>query len=88
MHAVIPTHTIKMELRLLYCREPTIVHVFVYITCSGGNKRKLSTALALIGDPPIILLVSVHVHMYNNTWIKVFFIELVLGYRYHPLHMQ
>ena len=23
---------------------------------SGGNKRKLSTALALIGDPPIIFL--------------------------------
>ena len=24
---------------------------------SGGNKRKLSTALALIGDPAVILLV-------------------------------
>ena len=25
---------------------------------SGGNKRKLSTAIALIGNPPIIFLVS------------------------------
>jgi ATP-binding cassette subfamily A (ABC1) protein 3 len=25
-------------------------------TYSGGNKRKLSTAMALIGDPPIIFL--------------------------------
>ena len=26
-------------------------------TYSGGNKRKLSTAIALIGDPPVIFLV-------------------------------
>ena len=26
------------------------------ILISGGNKRKLSTAVALIGDPPFILL--------------------------------
>ena len=25
---------------------------------SGGNKRKLSTAISLIGNPPIIFLVS------------------------------
>ena len=24
--------------------------------CSGGNKRKLSTAIALVGNPPIVLL--------------------------------
>lgn len=29
------------------------LHVFCF---SGGNKRKLSTAIALIGDPPFILL--------------------------------
>jgi len=23
---------------------------------SGGNKRKLSTAIALVGDPPIVFL--------------------------------
>jgi len=23
---------------------------------SGGNKRKLSTAIALVGDPPVVLL--------------------------------
>lgn len=27
-------------------------------TYSGGNKRKLSTAIALLGSPPIIFLVS------------------------------
>ena len=25
-------------------------------TYSGGNKRKLSTAIALIGDPPVVFL--------------------------------
>jgi ABC-type multidrug transport system ATPase subunit len=29
---------------------PSVVHY------SGGNKRKLSTAVALIGDPPVIFL--------------------------------
>ena len=29
---------------------------------SGGNKRKLSTAIALVGDTPIVLLVSVSAH--------------------------
>ena len=24
--------------------------------CSGGNKRKLSTAVALVGDPPVVFL--------------------------------
>ena len=28
---------------------------------SGGNKRKLSTAMALIGGPPVVFLVSVTV---------------------------
>ena len=28
------------------------------IAYSAGNKRKLSTALALIGDPDLVLLVS------------------------------
>ena len=28
-------------------------------TYSGGNKRKLSTAMALIGNPPIIFLVEI-----------------------------
>ncbi len=26
---------------------------------SGGNKRKLSTAIALVGNPPVIFLVSI-----------------------------
>ena len=31
---------------------------FLSHQCSGGNKRKLSTALALVGDPAVVLLVS------------------------------
>ena len=32
-------------------------HASIYIiNCSGGNKRKLSTAIALVGNPPIVLL--------------------------------
>ena len=27
-------------------------------SCSGGNKRKLSTAIAMVGNPPIVMLVS------------------------------
>ena len=30
----------------------------MFFSHSGGNKRKLSTAIALVGDPPIIFLVS------------------------------
>lgn len=35
-------------------------------TYSGGNKRKLSTAIALIGCPPLVLLVSV---METQPWV-------------------
>ena len=28
-------------------------------TYSGGNKRKLSTAIALVGNPPLIFLVRI-----------------------------
>ena len=30
---------------------------------SGGNKRKLSTAVALVGSPSIVLLVSINIDM-------------------------
>ena len=29
---------------------------FAYFCLSGGNKRKLSTAIALVGEPPIVFL--------------------------------
>uniref|UniRef100_A0A8C3XG17 ATP binding cassette subfamily A member 4 n=1 Tax=Cyanoderma ruficeps TaxID=181631 RepID=A0A8C3XG17_9PASS len=35
-------------------------------TYSGGNKRKLSTAIALIGCPPLVLLVSI---METQPWV-------------------
>ena len=41
-------------------------------TYSGGNKRKLSTAIALIGNPSIVFLVSIYLckdkqYRVNNT---------------------
>ena len=30
--------------------------VILFAVSSGGNKRKLSTAIALVGNPPIVLL--------------------------------
>lgn len=36
---------------------------------SGGNKRKLSTAMALIGGPPVVFLVSV------TAWKNLFWPE-------------
>ena len=32
------------------------MHSFTSLCLSGGNKRKLSTAIALVGDPPIVFL--------------------------------
>lgn len=34
-------------------------------TYSGGNKRKLATAIALIGDPAMVLLVNSLVQVYS-----------------------
>ena len=31
---------------------------FLPPSCSGGNRRKLSTAIALVGSPPIVFLVG------------------------------
>ena len=44
----------------MMCIPLTIIIVVIYYVqmchCSGGNKRKLCTAIALIGNPPIVLL--------------------------------
>lgn len=37
-------------------------------TLSGGNKRKLSTAIALLGDPPIVYLVSTILAIFNQSF--------------------
>ena len=34
--------------------------VFALVLFSGGNRRKLSTAIALVGNPPIVFLVSLY----------------------------
>ncbi len=44
---------------LLLAKVPDRIGIFLFILLhcfSGGNKRKLSTAIALIGDPPIVFL--------------------------------
>jgi len=35
-------------------------------TYSGGNKRKLSTAIALLGNPPVIFLVTTPTPSYHT----------------------
>ena len=37
------------------CVHQVIASIYI-VNCSGGNKRKLSTAIALVGNPPIVLL--------------------------------
>ncbi len=44
---------LKERGKLLHATK--IDHLF-FIIFSGGNKRKLSTAIALIGNPPILFL--------------------------------
>ena len=51
---IFPCHIITPLHHCFY--EPLIF--FLFLDNSGGNKRKLSTAMALVGDPPIIFLVS------------------------------
>ena len=34
------------------------MYIVLFLIRSGGNKRKLSTAIALVGNPPIVFLVS------------------------------
>lgn len=49
-----------MEFDLLkYAKRPSF-------TLSGGNKRKLSVAIAMIGDPPIVILDEPSTGMLNN----------------------
>ena len=61
-----PTHKCTCKFRCVNAirHDPVITGLFIgYQTSvnfsfasSGGNKRKLSTAIALIGDPPVIYL--------------------------------
>ncbi len=40
-----------------------------YFKFSGGFKRKLSTAIAMVGNPPIVLLVSSYIAL-----LRIYFI--------------
>ena len=44
--------------RLVWSLYNALLYVIKFSISSGGNKRKLSTAIALIGDPPILFLVE------------------------------
>jgi len=39
-------------------RKKNIIDIPMSLLFSGGNKRKLNTAVALVGGPSIVLLVS------------------------------
>lgn len=38
---------------------------------SGGNKRKLSVAIAMIGDPPIVILDEPSTGIHNCSYSKI-----------------
>ena len=38
---------------------------------SGGNKRKLSVAISLIGDPPIVFLGTIRLFSLCIVWVRV-----------------
>ena len=40
---------------VMFLFTDSYIHI-IMMSCSGGNKRKLSTAIALMGDPPIVFL--------------------------------
>ena len=51
------TGTFSRSCLCVSCNHQTSCAVHMLLTdCSGGNKRKLSTAIALVGNPPIVLL--------------------------------
>ena len=51
---------------------------------SGGNKRKLSTAIALVGNPPIVLLVGV---LYYHGLMCIYFYMYKLVCLLHCHHL-
>ena len=40
------------------------------LSASGGNKRKLGAAVALVGDPPVVFLVSV-LQAFIHMWLRL-----------------
>ena len=46
--------------------------VLFVVLLSGGNRRKLSTAIALVGNPPIVFLVSTY-NTFPKGWPLVHF---------------
>lgn len=50
------TRFIDSSFYVLITHNYFAVNVFISPLPSGGNKRKLSTAIALVGDPPVVFL--------------------------------
>ena len=49
-------------------------------TYSGGTKRKLSVALALLGEPDLILLVRHKIHCPNRLYCQIFSLKVFMKF--------
>lgn len=61
-----------LTIRLFLAVLVIFSHIVLFLIRSGGNKRKLSTAIALVGNPPIVFLVSGTV--YHQVFFSVKFV--------------
>jgi len=55
---------------------------------SGGNKRKLSVAIAMIGDPPIVILDEPSTGIQAATFYSTFYSISLTNSKYHNFCYQ
>ena len=55
---------------------------------SGGNKRKLSVAIAMIGDPPIVILDEPSTGIQAATFYSTFYLISLTNSKYHNFCYQ
>lgn len=55
---------------------------------SGGNKRKLSVAIAMIGDPPIVILDEPSTGIHAATFYSTFYLISLTNSKYHKFCYQ